>query len=107
MLPHALSSNLCSLRMGEERACLAVRMVFDRDGKKRGHQFVRGLMRSAAKVSYEQAQEAIDGQPDDITGPILEPILKPLWAAYRVMLKGREKRSPLGTITTSPHPASR
>lgn len=99
MLPHALSSNLCSLRMGEERACLAVRMVFNKDGKKTGHQFVRGLMRSAAKVSYEQAQEAIEGRPDDITGPILEPILQPLWAAYRVMLKGREKRSPLAIET--------
>ena len=63
------------LRMGEERACLAVRMVFDKNGKKTGHTFTRGLMRSAAKVSYEQAQAAIDGETDDTTGPILEPIL--------------------------------
>ncbi|MBN8553391.1 MAG: ribonuclease R [Caulobacterales bacterium] len=99
MLPHALSSNLCSLRQGEDRACLAVRMVFDKTGKKIGHTFTRGLMRSAAKVSYEQAQGAIDGQPDDVTGPILEPILKPLWAAYRTMLIGRERRSPLAIET--------
>ena len=99
MLPHALSSNLCSLREGEDRACLAVRMVFDKTGKKTGHKFVRGLMRSAAKVSYEQAQAAIDGQPDDVTGPILDPILKPLWAAYRTMLIGRERRSPLAIET--------
>ena len=39
-------------------------------------------MRSAAKLSYEQAQAAIDGRPDDTTGPLLEPVLKPLWAAY-------------------------
>ena len=99
MLPHALSSNLCSLRMGEERACLAVRMVFDKDGAKKSHTFVRGLMRSAAKLSYEQAQEAIDGRPDDISGPILEPILKPLWDAYRTMLRGRLKRGPLAIET--------
>ena len=99
MLPHALSSNLCSLRMGEERACLAVRMVFDKDGVKKSHTFVRGLMRSAAKLSYEQAQDAIDGRPDDISGPILEPILKPLWAAYHTMLKGRLKRGPLAIET--------
>jgi len=99
MLPHALSSNLCSLREGEDRACLAVRMVFDKTGKKISHTFTRGLMRSAAKVSYEQAQAAIDGQPDDTTGPILEPILKPLWAAYRTMLIGRERRSPLAIET--------
>ncbi|MHB8286589.1 MAG: ribonuclease R [Caulobacteraceae bacterium] len=95
MLPEHLSAGLCSLREGEDRACLAVRMVFNAHGQKVGHRFVRGLMRSAAKLSYEQAQAAIDGQPDDATGPLLEPILRPLWAAYEVMKKGREARSPL------------
>jgi ribonuclease R len=95
MLPERLSNGLCSLKEGENRACMAVRMVFDRDGRKTGHKFVRGLMRSQAKLSYEQAQSAIDGQPDDTTGPIMAAILEPLWAAYRTMLKGRLKRSPL------------
>jgi ribonuclease R len=99
MLPHALSSNMCSLREGENRACMAVRMVFDREGRKRSHRFERGLMRSAAKLSYEQAQAAIDGSPDDKTGPILDRVLTPLWDAYRVMLKGREARSPLAIET--------
>ncbi len=40
------------------------------------------MMRSAAKLAYEQAQLAIDGRTDDVTGPILEPIIKPLYAAY-------------------------
>src|SRR6202012_3135 len=91
MLPEVLSNGLCSLREGEARACMAVRMVFGADGRKRSHQFVRGLMRSAAKLSYEQAQAAIDGRPDDTTGPLLEPILKPLWAAYRTMTKARDQ----------------
>lgn len=99
MLPHALSSNMCSLVQGENRACLAVRMVFSVEGKKTGHRFVRGLMRSQAKLSYEQAQNAIDGRPDDQTGPLLEPILKPLWAAYGCMLKGRLARQPLAIET--------
>ena len=95
MLPERLSAGLCSLRQGENRACLAVRMVFGKDGRKRSHKFVRGLMRSAAKLSYEQAQRAVDGFPDDQTNPLLEPILKPLWAAYETMMKGRRARSPL------------
>jgi ribonuclease R len=95
MLPERLSNGLCSLREGENRACLAVRMVFGADGRKRSHRFVRGLMRSAAKLAYEQAQAAVDGQPDDKTGPLLEPILKPLYAAYATMKKGRDARSPL------------
>ncbi|SFJ58403.1 ribonuclease R [Caulobacter sp. UNC279MFTsu5.1] len=101
MLPETLSNGLCSLREGENRATLAVRMVFDAAGRKKSHKFVRGLMRSAAKLSYEQAQAAIDGvappdgQDADKAGPLLDPILKPLWAAFRLMGKGREVRSPL------------
>jgi ribonuclease R len=95
MLPERLSAGLCSLREGEARACMAVRMVFDASGRKKSHRFQRGLMRSAARLSYEQAQAAIDGCPDEATGPILEPILEPLWAAYAVLKKGRDRRSPL------------
>ena len=95
MLPESLSADLCSLREKEDRACLAVEMVFDREGKKRSHRFVRGLMRSAAKLSYEQAQGAIDGKADDKTRPLLDPILKPLWEAYRCVWGAREKRQPL------------
>ena len=100
MLPERLSNGLCSLKEGENRATLAVRMVFDSSGKKIGHKFHRGLMRSHAKLSYEQAQSAIDGVEngggtDDATGPIMEAILNPLWNAYHTMLKGRQKRSPL------------
>ncbi|MHB8530760.1 MAG: ribonuclease R [Caulobacteraceae bacterium] len=95
MLPERLSAGLCSLVEGEARACLAVRMVFDAAGRKRAHRFHRGLMRSAAKLSYEQAQAAIDGAPDEATGPLLAPVLKPLWAAYGALKAAREVRSPL------------
>jgi VacB/RNase II family 3'-5' exoribonuclease len=63
MLPERISNDLCSLREGEDRPALAVRMVFDADGRKRSHRFHRVMMRSAAKLSYEQAQAAIDGGP--------------------------------------------
>ncbi|GAB4234425.1 MAG: ribonuclease R [Methyloligellaceae bacterium] len=95
MLPERISADLCSLREGEDRACLAVRMVFDKAGHKKSHKFVRGLMRSAASLAYEQAQRAIDGMPDDATGPLLESVLKPLWEAYRALAKARENRGPL------------
>ncbi len=53
------------------------------------------MMKSAAKLSYQQAQAAIDGNPDDKTGPILDTILKPLWEAYRTLTRGRDRRQPL------------
>ncbi|MEM7620372.1 MAG: ribonuclease R [Pseudomonadota bacterium] len=95
MLPERISNNLCSLRFGEERPCLAVRMVFNKDGQKIDHTFIRALMTSAAKLSYEQAQAAIDGKTCEITAPLLDPILKPLWSAYRAVQNARTKRAPL------------
>ncbi len=96
MLPERISNDLCSLREGEPRPALAVRMRFSADGRKHGQKFHRVMMRSAAKLSYEQAQAAIDGQPDDKTGPLLDPVLRPLWAAYGALVKERDRREPLG-----------
>jgi ribonuclease R len=53
------------------------------------------MMRSAAKLTYGQAQIAIDGTLDDTTGPLLEPVLRPLWSAYASLKIAREIRSPL------------
>jgi ribonuclease R len=95
MLPERISNDLCSLVPGEPRGALAVRMVIGHDGRKRSHSFHRVLMRSAAKLSYAQAQAAIDGRPDDVTGPLLDPILKPLYGAYAVVKRARDERDPL------------
>jgi ribonuclease R len=95
MLPERISNDLCSLRPQEERAALAVRMVIGPDGRKKSHTFHRIMMRSAARLSYMQAQAAISGVPDETTGPLLEPVLEPLYAAYEAMTKARNERSPL------------
>ncbi|MCK1637644.1 ribonuclease R [Bradyrhizobium sp. 157] len=95
MLPERISNDLCSLVPGEARGALAVRLVIGPDGRKRSHSFHRVLMRSAAKLHYAQAQAAIDGRPDDITDPLLEPILKPLYAAYALVKLARDERDPL------------
>ena len=95
MLPERISNDLCSLVPGEPRGALAVRMVIGPDGRKRSHSFHRVLMRSAAKLNYAQAQAAIDGRPDDTTGPLLEPILKPLYTAYALVKLARDERDPL------------
>ncbi len=95
MLPDRLSGDLCSLHEGVPRACLAVRMQIDAEGNKVGHQFVRGLMRSVASLHYEEVQEAIDGRPNDRTEPLLEPVLRPLYAAYAALVAARKMRQPL------------
>jgi ribonuclease R len=95
MLPEHLSADLCSLKEGELRETFAVEMFFNSSGAKTKHRFIRGKMRSAAKLSYRQAQDAIDGRPDAKTQPLLESVLKPLWDSYWCVDKARKNRHPL------------
>ncbi len=89
MLPEALSNGWCSLRPGEERGCLFVEMRVDAGGRKTAHRFGRGLMRSAARLTYEQVQEAQD-RGDDLGLP-----LPALYAAFRALLAARQARGTL------------
>ena len=95
MLPETLSNGWCSLRPSEERGCLAVEMHLDAQGRLRKHKFFRGLMRSAARLTYNQVQAAMDGRPDKATKPLLEPVIRPLYGAYAALLRAREKRGTL------------
>ena len=92
MLPEALSNGWCSLRPGEDRGTLFVEMRIDRSGRKRKHRFGRGLMRSAARLTYEQVQKAADsganaGLPPELIGN--------LYGAFRALLAAREARGTL------------
>ena len=95
MLPERISNDLCSLRPQEDRPALAVRMRVTAKGRKIAHGFHRVMMRSAAKLSYQQAQDAIDGRPDETTKPLLESVLKPLYAAHEALQHARAIRAPL------------
>ncbi len=92
MLPHALSSDMCSLRAGEDRAAMACHMTFDAKGAMRSWRFSRAIIRVAANIPYEDAQAAIDGKRQhDLT----EAALKPLWTCWQVLKKARNKREPM------------
>ncbi len=95
MLPDRLSGDLCSLHENVPRACIAVRMVLDAKGNKLSHGFHRGLMRSRASLHYEEVQAAIDGAPNERTEALVEPVLKPLYAAYAALKAARAVRQPL------------
>ncbi len=92
MLPERLSNDLCSLREGEDRPCLAVEMIIDAGGNKKSHRFMRGIMRSAAKLSYEDAQAISEGgaAPKDIKNAVSH-----LFGAFRARWAERNKRAPL------------
>ena len=95
MLPERVSNFLCSLREAEDKPAIAVRMVFEASGKKRKHSFHRIMMRSHAKLAYEEAQKAIEGTVSARAEAVLDTALKPLWAAYDCLKRGQETREPL------------
>jgi ribonuclease R len=92
MLPEALSNNLCSLRPGEDRPCLFAELSIDANGRKIAHRFGRGLVRSAARLTYQQVQEAHDTQGSDAATPLS---LAALYAAFRALLTARQARGTL------------
>ena len=77
MLPEALSNDLCSLRPNENRACMAMHMWIDEEGKLLKYKVVRGLMRSAARLIYEEVQQAYDTQKHDLIA-LINPALRSL-----------------------------
>jgi ribonuclease R len=95
MLPEELSADLCSLKQGVDRPCLVARMIFDSHGHKRSHQFLRAVMRSAARLTYAQAQAAFDGKHDADMSTIVRETLAQVWKAYQSLTVARGKRDPL------------
>lgn len=94
MLPHELSSDLCSLRPNEDRASMLVNMTFDSGGHKTGHKFHRGIIRSRARLTYRQAQDAFEGQNGPESQDVLSE-LSDLYSCYHALRKARAEREPL------------
>jgi ribonuclease R len=92
MLPEALSNGWCSLKPNEDRGCLFVEIRLDAEGRKRHHRFGRGILRSAARLTYEQVQAAHDGLGPDPAPPYA---IQHLYGAFRALARAREARGTL------------
>lgn len=62
MLPEALSNNLCSLRPGEDKLCFSAIFEMDARGKVLSKEFVKTIINSDFRFSYEEAQQIIDAK---------------------------------------------
>jgi len=93
MLPEALSNGWCSLKPRENRGCLAIELEIDANGRKTKHRVLRGLMRSAARLTYEQVEAArAQGNTPDGVPPDLIPAL---YAAHAALETARAARGTL------------
>ena len=68
-------------------------MLIDAAGRKTGHRFGRGLMRSVARMTYDQVQDAHDAGAD--AGQAAGLPLPALYAAFRALLAARKDRGTL------------
>ncbi len=93
MLPHALSSDVCSLRPGEDRFAVSLFATLDGQGRVRSHRFERTLIRSRHKLSYEQVQTFLDqGEGFD---PETDAAIQTLASISRVL---RDRRAARGSL---------
>ena len=95
MLPEELSNGWCSLKPDEDRPCIAVKFRITKDGNVLEHRFLRGLMRSAMRLTYERIQAARDGFPDQDLLPLMAPVVAPLYGAWKSLFVAREARGAL------------
>ncbi len=95
MLPEQLSNHWCSLVPHEDRPVLVAEMWIDGEGHLKRHKFHRAMMRSAARLTYNRVQRAINGTPDAEIEPLMDEVVRPLYGAYRVLLAAREARGAL------------
>ena len=97
MLPTALSDHLCSLAPRVDRLCFAADMVVSRSGALKSARFYPAVMRSAARLTYTLAHDALfAGRPAARTqlGPLLERLMV-LVDVYRALHKARGHRGAL------------
>jgi ribonuclease R len=97
MLPTALSDHLCSLAPHVDRLCFAADMVVTKNGALKEARFYPAVMRSAARLTYTLAHEALfEGRPAARTqlGPLFERLLV-LVDVYRALYKARARRGAL------------
>jgi ribonuclease R len=60
MLPHALSSGMCSLLPNEDRLVLSCIMEIDREGEIVGYRMAEGMIRSVRRMTYTSVQQCIN-----------------------------------------------
>jgi ribonuclease R len=96
MLPQELSSDICSLRPGEDRMVLSCIMMIDPDGEIRSYEVTPGVIRSASRMTYTQVHAVISG--DQQTREQFAPLVGEFERMYELARLLHRKRQRRGSI---------
>ncbi len=102
MLPEVLSNGLCSLNPDVDRLCMVCEMHINPQGKITRSNFIEGVMRSHARLTYEQAAAILVDEDEDTREKYRElvPHLEELYRLYGVLRDAREQRGAIDFETT-------
>ncbi|MCS7195241.1 MAG: ribonuclease R, partial [Meiothermus sp.] len=101
MLPEALSNGICSLKPGEDRLVLSVLVELTPEGKVKGYRFAEGVIRSVARLTYEdveafaEAKDRGESPPDGAIPPALHPDLELLLSLTQALKQRRLEQGAL------------
>src|SRR6266540_55429 len=96
MLPHALSSHICSLVEGQDRLTQSVVLEVDARGQVRKADFHDGVIKSAARMTYQEVQKIVDGEGElRARYAALVPLFERMDELARIMRKRRYERGSL------------
>jgi len=97
MLPETLSNGLCSLRPDEDRLCMVCDVRLDDQGKVRSSRFYEAVMRSKARLTYDQVQSMMVRGDDELRAKHAHVLdnLSALYEVYRILFKRRTRRGAL------------
>jgi ribonuclease R len=98
MLPRALSSNLCSLLPAVDRLCLCVDVELDSSGHLLRSRLVRGVMRSAAKLTYGGVARALGLSSEATQEPAADSMVEGLRVALELSRHLRARRMKRGAL---------
>jgi ribonuclease R len=104
MLPEALSNGLCSLVPDEERLCMACELLVDRDGRVTRSRFFAGLMRSHARLTYDEVAALVvecDAKSRRARGALVGH-LDELYRLFRALAGARRRRGAMDFDTVEP-----
>ncbi len=92
MLPEALSNGLCSLNPRVDRLCLCCEMTVDPRGNVTRSRFFEGVMRSAARLTYTQVSQFLEGRKPSAKLKSVERELRNLHDVHQALDKKRRRR---------------
>lgn len=99
MLPELLSNDLCSLNPRQRRASIVCLMQIDNEGNLISYDFKRAVIKSAARLTYREVDEALKGNKSPNICPVYKCTVEPVYEAYQALAKARNKRGALNLST--------